>query len=291
MQAIRFLLTLPGLNVNIMNRSGSTPLDVLTQGPRGLGDIEIESCLENAGAISGKDAPISTTHDWDPIKLPEPTGTASTSPLMITKTVSKEPPPPLKPKPTTDWQGRKKSALMVVASLIATVAFQAAITPPGGVWQDDLIVDENGNKVKQPHTAGTSIMAYNKRSGYGIFMIFNTLAFLASSSIILLLVSGLPIKRRRWMWIQMIIMWIAVTSQVITYFIALRFMSTEDMAGRLKDVTEISVLTWACLMSVVFFGNVIRMNLWVLQKLGYIKPKEDHVASIVDEDDDPEDEL
>ncbi|KAK3438821.1 hypothetical protein EUGRSUZ_C03364 [Eucalyptus grandis] len=102
---------------------------------------------------------------------------------------------------------------MVAASLLATVAFQAATTPPGGVWQDDYKVDANGNPVKEPHMAGTSTMAHIQRMAYGQFMIFNPLAFLSSLSIILLLLSGLPIERRRWMWTQMVIMWLAITGR------------------------------------------------------------------------------
>ena len=78
------------------------------------------------------------------------------------------------------------------------------------------------------------------------------------------------------MWIQMVILWIAITAQVVTYFIALRHMSPNNskVQRMLRDVTEISVLTWLALISVVFIGNVIRMNLWVLRKYGYIKEKE-----------------
>ncbi|RZC48163.1 hypothetical protein C5167_041113 [Papaver somniferum] len=35
------------------------------------------------------------------------------------------------------------NALLVVATLIAGIAFQAAMNPPGGVWQDDSIVNSN----------------------------------------------------------------------------------------------------------------------------------------------------
>ena len=44
----------------------------------------------------------------------------------------------LKPKKNSrDWLEKQRSALMVVSSLIATMAFEAGINPPGGVWQDD----------------------------------------------------------------------------------------------------------------------------------------------------------
>ncbi|KAL5572414.1 hypothetical protein UlMin_022011 [Ulmus minor] len=278
---INFLLSSTGIDVNILNTNGSTALDMLVQSPRDPRDMEIEDSLKNAGALSSKDIP-SIVLDRIPTK---PLASASSlAPVgRLKSSISKKPVPKQK---QTEWLGRKRSALMVVASLIATVAFQASITPPGGVWQDTLQVDDNGKSVENPHTVGKSIMASNNRTEYGLFMIFNTLAFLSSLSIILLLVSGLPIKRRRWLWIQMVIMWVAITSQVVTYFVSLRHMSpTNDRVEIvLRKVTEISVLTWLCLMLVVFIGNVIRMNLWILRKYGYIKPKDGDADDRVDDE-------
>ncbi|XP_010047519.2 ankyrin repeat-containing protein At5g02620 [Eucalyptus grandis] len=273
-ETIKFLLAIPGVNINLINKIGSTPLDVLKQSPRDLQDMEIEDSLLNEGALRSKSI-YPFDRDSEQIQLPQLSREAPTSPLLVSeKSPSKNKLPARK---RANEISQHRSSLMVVASLIATVAFQAAITPPGGVWQSDYTVDENGNPVKEPHNAGTSIMAHNQRKEYGLFFIFNTLAFLSSLSIILLLVSGLPIKRRRWMWVQMVTMWIAMTAQVITYFIALRHMtldkSESDVLPVLKDVTEVAVLAWFCLMGVVFVGNLGRVCLYYLRKKGYIKKK------------------
>lgn len=276
MQIMKFLLTNGSVEVNALNRNGSTSLDILKQSPRDLRDSEIEDSLRHAGGLSAKDLHL-ITDEWVPTKGPQ-----------IAKRLSSHQKSSKKPIPKhkhTDWLGRKRSALMVVASLIATVAFQAGLTPPGGVWQDDYQLDSNGNPVDDPHTVGTAVMAYKDPTQYGLFMIFNTIAFLSSLSIILLLVSGLPLKRRRWMWVQMVIMWISITAQVLTYFLALRNMSPKSVSAQsmLREVTEISVLTWLCLMMVVFIGNIVRMNLWILRKYGYIKEKERKQEDIDDE--------
>ncbi|XP_020549585.1 ankyrin repeat-containing protein At5g02620-like isoform X1 [Sesamum indicum] len=276
-QIINCLLTLSGLEVNALNKSGLTALDILRQSPRDLRDMEIELALRKAGASSVKDLHL-ITDDWIPQKARQMTKRLSSQETRTKKPVVKH--------KSTDWLGRKRSALMVVASLIATVAFQAGLTPPGGVWQDNYTVDDKGNPVNDPHSVGQSIMAYQEPKSYGIFMILNTIAFLSSLSIILLLVSGLPMRRRRWMWVQMIIMWIAITAQVGTYFVTLRHMSPNDVEGVLREVTEISVLTWLTLMVVVFMGNAVRMNLWVLRKYGYIKEKEIQTEGIEDDEED-----
>ncbi|XP_057467163.1 ankyrin repeat-containing protein BDA1-like [Actinidia eriantha] len=277
-EIIKFLLTTGVVEVNALNKNGSTSLDILIQSPRDLRDLEIEELLRTAGGLSAKDLHL-ITNEWTSTKNPQ---TAT----RLSSQQSKSKKPLVVKHKHTDWLGRKRSALMVVASLISTVAFQAGLTPPGGVWQDDYQVDSNGNPVDDPHTVGTAVMAYKDSIQYSTFMIFNTIAFLASLSIILLLVSGLPLKRRRWMWLQMVIMWITITALVMTYFVALRNMSPKeaDVQNMLREVTAVSVLTWLVLMVIVLVGNVVRMNLWILRKYGYIKEKESKPSEGIDED-------
>lgn len=277
-EIINHLLALNALEVNALNKNGLTPMDVLRQSPRDLRDMDIEHALIEAGALSFKDLNL-IADEWIPEKVRRMTKKPFSGQSNANKPVVKH--------KNMDWLGRKRSALMVVASLIATVAFQAGLTPPGGVWQDDYVVDDNGNPVKEPHSVGKSVMAYKDPKYYGIFMILNTVAFLASLSIILLLVSGLPLKRRHWMWVQMVIMWTAITAQVGTYFVILKYMSPDYLEAALRRVTEISVLTWLTLMVVVFVGNVVRLNLWVLGKYGFIKERATRSsASVADDEND-----
>ncbi|XP_059662031.1 ankyrin repeat-containing protein BDA1-like [Cornus florida] len=266
LEIIKILLTNTDIEVNTRNGNGFTALDVLSKSPRDLRDMEIKECLHLHGATRIDHTPTtivniaktpSTTHP----EVPD-------SNNSITKNQQ-----PQKQK-HIDWLGRKRSSLMVVASLLATVAFQTGMSPPGGVWQDEYTVDSNGNPVKDPHHAGDSVMASNIPTGYGQFMIFNTIAFLASLSIILLLISGLPIKRRRWMWLQMVTMWIALTALAFTYFITLIHMTPKHVEGTLYHVTKISMLGWLSVMGIVFIGNVVRMLLWLRTKYRDIKERE-----------------
>lgn len=274
-EMVKFLLTSTGVELNALTTIGSTALDILTQSPRDLRDMDIEDSLRHAGAVSAKDLHL-IVHDWVPEKAPR-----ITPQLPSQENIQMN--PPVKHK-HTDWLGRKRSAVMVVTSLIATVAFQAALTPPGGVWQETQTEDASGKPLDKPYKVGTSVMAYDQEAEYGLFMIFNTLAFLSSLSIILLLVSGLPLKRRRWMWTQMVILWISISAQVVTYFLSLRYMSPDNVMPTLKDVTEVSVLAWLLLMVTVFVGNLIRVNRWVLRRFGYLPKKEIVPAAPADEE-------
>ena len=66
------------------------------------------------------------------------------------------------------------NTLLVLATLIASVTFQARVNPPGGVWQ------ENSPQNMDTHKPGKSILA-NNSSFYGIYIVCNTAAFSASS--------------------------------------------------------------------------------------------------------------
>lgn len=120
-------------------------------------------------------------------------------------------------------------------------------------------------------------------------MIFNTIAFLASMSIILMLVvSGLHMKRRRWMWIQMGTMWIAITALTCTYFVGLINVTPDNVKCVLYHVTRTSGYVWLVLMGLVFIGNFLRMVLWLLRKYGYVDEKPKDGTDYVDDDENDE---
>lgn len=265
-EIIKYLLCKTEIDVHARNINGLTALDILLESQEDLRNMDIRQYLEH-----GRSSNVRQTPSVVPVTDIART-TSSTEKPQNSRNIS------MKKQHTkrkqTDWLAKMRSALMVVASLVATVAFQSVLSPPGGVWASDYVVDSNGNRVKNPHYAGESVMAINLPEAYGQFLIFNTISFLASLSIILIQVSGLPLRRHRWMWTQLIIMWLAITAQSITYFISFINLSPGRLKGTLNHVTRISVLVWLSLMGVVFIGNVIRAVLHVLRKKGYVKEKE-----------------
>ncbi|KAC0514412.1 hypothetical protein FH972_027107 [Carpinus fangiana] len=70
---------------------------------------------------------------------------------------------------TTAISNEMRNVLLVVAALLVTVSFQIAVSPPGGVWQDNYIPMTNtsngaapnnasGEYLQHPHYAGTAVM-------------------------------------------------------------------------------------------------------------------------------------
>ncbi|KAL7159150.1 hypothetical protein ABFS83_01G009300 [Erythranthe nasuta] len=262
-EIVKYLLNNTRIEAESRNANALTPLDLLLQSTGDLRDLEIKRCLEKCRESV-------TRNDTD---------------ISVTKTSAK------KKHKHTDWLARKRNALMIVASLLATVAFQAGLSPPGGVWQDDFSGNPNSTiRADKPHRAGQSVMAYTLPKKYGQYMIFNTVAFLASLSIILLQVSGLPMRKRRWMWTQMVTMWIAISAQTLTYFVTLVSMTPKHVERTVYDVAKVSVMVWLSLIGVVFVGNVSRCVLYLFRKYGYVVEKASK-ASLVNREDDEEDDV
>ncbi|KAF9668715.1 hypothetical protein SADUNF_Sadunf14G0032300 [Salix dunnii] len=88
---------------------------------------------------------------------------------------------PTKPPWKTETTGDIRNVMLVGAALIATVTFQAGITPPGGVWQDN----EGG------HKAGHAVYS-DQKVPFQIFLICNTIALMSSTFLLLCLTYGYP---------------------------------------------------------------------------------------------------
>ncbi|WOG84587.1 hypothetical protein DCAR_0103771 [Daucus carota subsp. sativus] len=96
----------------------------------------------------------------------------------------------------------KGDSLLVAATVIASMAYQAAISPPGG------------------HETGNSNSCTTDPMRSKLFWIFDTISFIASLSIIFLFVNGISAKRRFFIWVMRAAMWITVQSMALAYLLA-----------------------------------------------------------------------
>ncbi|MCL7046454.1 hypothetical protein MKW94_011234, partial [Papaver nudicaule] len=306
-----------GVEINALNKNGLTALDILsTQGLKDFEDNEIEDRLRYAGGLSAREL------------VPAATGDVSQTIVITTvrsSNVTSECDTPMKGKyeGCDDWLKNKQNALLVVVVLIATMAFQAGFSPPGGVWQDDsrlnsstdpgmflyyaqgipgfnsidsdfLNLLKNNDQIKlnqfepvpndglvledewtsiisnytgfYPHLvryAGTSILAYKSNTMFSIYVICNTVGFLASLCIILLLVTGLAFKRRVHVWILMVIMWTTITCVAVSYLIAVLSMMPPFTIG--PQIFDWMLGGWLVFVAIVLLLHI----LWFLSR--YLK--------------------
>ncbi|XP_074286982.1 uncharacterized protein LOC141612161 [Silene latifolia] len=161
------------------------------------------------------------------------------------------------------WLKKQSNALMVVASLIATMAFQIGVNPPGGAWQDDS--NPNNSSGQIPHLVGTSIMANRDPDTYKNLQNVNTISLVSSLSVVLLLISGIPCKRL-FVVLLMIIMWVAITTTTLSYYYSLSYLTKKAHGGSgphgegsRSDVSG-GALSWLVAWAIlVVLGFVIRV--------------------------------
>lgn len=79
-----------------------------------------------------------------------------------------------------DWE-RRRNLLLMLAILTATVTYQAGMNPPGGVWSDDKDVNRK--------LAGNPILQTNHPKRYDVFYYSNSVSFVSSVVITILLVN------------------------------------------------------------------------------------------------------
>lgn len=271
-EIFEFLRSNTTIDVDSRNTAGFSAFDIERQGK--IPEKCKENREENPPARSDEDDPLYSTAErgssssskWNPNNpQPQESGTRKRPWKKSAKKSTKKTPP--------SWLERKKQALMVVAGLIATVTFQAGITPPGGLWQDTTedspSQDSSAPSPSQgfPHKAGFSIMADNNPVIYYRFLVCNSMSLFASMSIILLLVSGLPMRHRLFMWILMVIVWVAITTMAITYLFSIVIFTPDAETGNANKVLVITVLFWLGLMALLLLGQTIRFIVRIVRKI------------------------
>ncbi|KAL7187022.1 hypothetical protein ACSBR1_037152 [Camellia fascicularis] len=156
-----------------------------------------------------------------------------------------------------EWLAKKRDALMVVASLLATIAFQAGVNPPGGVWQND----------SPPHRTGEAVAAYTYPESYQFYLRANTISFVASLSTILLLISGLPSKRKNFMRILTTIMCLSITSIAFSYAFSLVAVTPKTHRVSLRRTLYVAVPVWCGVMVILLLAHTIQLTLrWLKHK-------------------------
>ncbi|GAB2234692.1 hypothetical protein Droror1_Dr00003956 [Drosera rotundifolia] len=93
----------------------------------------------------------------------------------------------LEPCERSEKSERHRNYQMLIACAFMVMAFQGALYPPGGVWEDDHANDSR---------AGTSKLSFTSPAIYIVFASANTLWFLSSTMLLGLLQMGLPMKNK-----------------------------------------------------------------------------------------------
>ena len=113
-----------------------------------------------------------------------------------------------------------RGALLVVATVTATITYQLVVDPPEGVWKRSMANE----------SASIS------------FYFCNTAGFTASMSVILLLISGISLKNKIFLGLLMLIMCTTLSCLVITYVMALSFLFPNNVRKKMQLFIIVPVL-------------------------------------------------
>lgn len=114
-------------------------------------------------------------------------------------------------------------------------------------------------------------MAYNYLDSYPFFLRANTIGFVTSVSTILLLITGWPYKKRIFMWIMVVIMWLTITSMAFTYAFSITVVTPKKERGSLSGTIVVGVIAWCSVMAVSLLVHTVRsLNWWLESKDIYV---------------------
>jgi len=178
--------------------------------------------------------------------------------------------------------------LGLIATVIATMTFQMALNPPGGVFSmkdgenlkiatanspsasanppeadfNDYLQRVCTNVSNKYLCAGQAVLSVVDHDGYLQFLISNTICFIASLSVCLLLVSGISLNHRFLMWLLSLGMWVTLTSLAYSYLTAVVMTTAGDVYEEATTIVNKVFFTWIGLSAFIGLCHTLRLVTW-----------------------------
>jgi hypothetical protein len=166
-----------------------------------------------------------------------------------------------------NWIEETRGSLMVVATVMATMSFQAGISPPGGVWQED--TKKDGYSCVANNTCevvGKAILSYY-HPYYVYFLSYNTVSFLASACVILLVICGFPLTSKYIIWLLSLAMTISVGSMTSAYLYAVLMVTSPDVFDEFELLFDILICILKGVIVIAVLTHIIRPLYWMVKRV------------------------
>ncbi|CAI9284258.1 unnamed protein product [Lactuca saligna] len=254
-QILNYLLKKPSIKAtgNAVNRFGLTALDVLDQCPQDLKALESRQILMEAGVSKANDL---RPFPKPPLQPPTISSSQTKRKGLLSRTWGRY------LNDDKQWLEKQRGILIVAALVVAAMAYLSGINPPGGTISDT----QNGR-----YSLGNAVQTEVDMDNFSQFVAYNTVTMIVPLAIVVLLISGVPLRNKFWMWVLTMGTLLAVVFMVATYLQSVAIMS--------PDMYVNSTTVWICLIWMLVCGvtaliHTIFFVVWVVMKLSNCKTPE-----------------
>ncbi|XP_022723759.1 ankyrin repeat and sterile alpha motif domain-containing protein 1B-like [Durio zibethinus] len=115
--------------------------------------------------------------------------------------------------------------------------------------------------------AGTAVQAYVNPKEYLLLTIVAIISFIASLSVVLLAISGLPLKNKLCTWLMTIAMIIAITFVLLTLAGAIVVVTPDHILSTIAEALVVTEIIWIALVGIVAVFATIRLLFWLFSLL------------------------
>ncbi|XVE88661.1 hypothetical protein DITRI_Ditri19aG0087300 [Diplodiscus trichospermus] len=283
-ETITYLVSVPKIKakINALNKMSLSALGLLEHHPRDFTSPKIGDALIGAGCRRSTEDPnppnkVPTQSQLVPVVVGGETQVKEVKPRLFNSSWLKE-----KTKSAhltchkylthqANWVEEMQGTLMLVATLSATIAFQVAINPPGGVLGFDYRNSTIGNfncATSDVCVDGTALLGYVYPEKYIQLTVFAIVSFIASLAVVLLAISGLPLKNKLGTWLMIIAMIIAITSLFLAFIVAIWMVTPNDVFPTTSKALFITQYIWIVLVGFVVVFASMRLLFRLVHFLG-----------------------
>ncbi|KAI3743931.1 hypothetical protein L1987_57001 [Smallanthus sonchifolius] len=255
-QILNYLLSIPSIkaNGNAVNRLGSTALDVLDQCPRDLKSLEAREILMESGVMRANDLR----------PLPKPSHSLmkpsqNNRKGFLSRTWARY------VNDDHHWIEKQRGILIVAALVVAGMSFYSGINPPGGTITDT----QNGR-----YSLGNAVQTEVDMDQFDQFVMYNSFTMISSLGIIVVLISGLPLRNKFWMWVLMLGTMFTMVCMVATYLRSLSMMAPD---GYVDGASVWICLIWMLGCGVIALIHTVFFVVWVVMKLSKCRMPETNI--------------
>ncbi|KAI3803157.1 hypothetical protein L1987_31306 [Smallanthus sonchifolius] len=153
------------------------------------------------------------------------------------------------------WIEKQRGILIVAALVVAGMSFHSGINPPGGTISDT----QNGR-----YSLGNAVQTEVDMDNFNKFVAYNSFTMITSLAIVVVLISGVSLRNKFWMWVLTLGAMFGMVCMVATYLQSLAMMAP-DMYVNVMSVWM--SLIWMLGCGVVALVHTIFFIVWVVMKL------------------------